>query len=441
MADDSWRNKPQGEQRPDKYQGNVGPAYQYFGEQPGWLYYPPTDSYVQDPNYQQQWAEQMGVAPEKPKDPSFMDQYGGIIGAGTALGLASGFAKDPGGFVGGIKDAAGGLMNLGGSAPAGSASPAGVTGIGPVTDPSMYASMMNGQGAFASQGALPGVPNIVDGGAVAGAGAAPGAGATGQGLFGLTGAPSGALGAAGLAAGAYTGYQQLSGLGNALKDKDMSLQQQAALALPTFGLSFLANSFLNEGDDWKHERDKLKSLAEDGTFVPDNLLTSMPTHGRKKEELVDKNQSPDFIGFDSAGNWVNNKFANSRDVADLKAEDIVNYAAFAENDPDWFKKDMQTRLNIANSALQAGAVKEGKGSVSVDFKKFDPGTAGAYAAIPGSKTPLQNGAPTAAPAPNAAGMPGPNRDNNTRPVRVSPGVYKDPVTGKVYKSANGAPPK
>ena len=50
-----------------------------------------------------------------------------------------------------------------------------------------------------------------------------------------------ALPALGVAAGAYTGYQQLKGAQNILKGGDLNTQQQVALALPTFGASLLYN--------------------------------------------------------------------------------------------------------------------------------------------------------------------------------------------------------
>lgn len=46
---------------------------------------------------------------------------------------------------------------------------------------------------------------------------------------------------AGIAAGAGTGYLQGSGVYNAAQNKDMSLAEQTALALPTFGLSYAFN--------------------------------------------------------------------------------------------------------------------------------------------------------------------------------------------------------
>ncbi len=64
--------------------------------------------------------------------------------------------------------------------------------------------------------------------------ASTGATLVGQGL-------TGGVGLGGLAAGAYTGYEQFQGLKGALKGEDLSLTQQAALALPTFGASLLYN--------------------------------------------------------------------------------------------------------------------------------------------------------------------------------------------------------
>lgn len=70
------------------------------------------------------------------------------------------------------------------------------------------------------------------------AGAAPAA-TTGSGLLGLTGAPW--YGAAAIPAGAATGAAQAMGVANAVQNKPLSVAEQAALALPTFGASFLVN--------------------------------------------------------------------------------------------------------------------------------------------------------------------------------------------------------
>lgn len=121
---------------------------------------------------------------------------------------------------------------------------------------------------------------------------------------------------------------------------------------------------------WKTEKNRLEKLADDGVFVPENLLASMPASGRSKDDLIRKELPADFVGRDSQGNWVNNKFAQSRNVADLRGEDIVNYSAFAKRDPDWFKKPLEERLIVANQALGAGAVKEHHGTIDIDWDKM-----------------------------------------------------------------------
>jgi len=53
------------------------------------------------------------------------------------------------------------------------------------------------------------------------------------------------LSAGGIAAGAATGAEQGLGVANFAQGKPLNIGQQAALALPTFGLSFLANPIEN----------------------------------------------------------------------------------------------------------------------------------------------------------------------------------------------------
>ncbi len=176
----------------------------------------------------------------------------------------------------------------------------------------------------------------------------------------------------GIAAGAAVGSQQIGGIANAVQGKDMSPLQQASLLGATGGAILLYNPIKNylDKDEWKKEKNALGSLQKNGVFIPDNLLQGMPTKGRKLDSLINKDLPEDFVGQDANGNWVNNKFAKSRDVADLQATDIVNYSAFAEKDPEWFKKPMEERMSVAQQALDAKAVTEGKGTIKVDFNKL-----------------------------------------------------------------------
>ena len=228
----------------------------------------------------------------------------------------------------------------------------------------------------------------------------------GSGALGMTGA-SPLLGAAGIAAGGYTGLQQFKGIANALSGDKLNTQQQVALALPTFGASLLANKFLGNGDKWKTEGNKLNHLNNKGTYLPDNWETLIPSGGRSFDEMQRNDLAADYIGRDSKGDWVNNKFNQSRDVKDLRPEDIVNYSTFAEHDADWFKKPLSERLGLAGDVLNQGLVSEGKGSVDVNWDKYAPVAAAA--------------------APAASGTP-------AKGTRLSPGVYADGKGGVIYSN-------
>ena len=70
------------------------------------------------------------------------------------------------------------------------------------------------------------------------------------------------------------------------------------------------------------------------------------------------------------GNQVdpNSKFQKSRNVKDLTGRDIWGYSAFAENlGNDWGRTSEANREAIANKALQLGKVREGKGTVKLDW--------------------------------------------------------------------------
>lgn len=117
---------------------------------------------------------------------------------------------------------------------------------------------------------------------------------------------------------------------------------------------------IGDKDMWKTEGNKLKKLQDQGVYVPQGLIDSMPQNkGRSTEELVARAKA-------SGGNV---KFAEGRKESDLTPQDIVGYAAFAQNDPDWFKKPLQQRLAVAQQALGAGAVREHHGTIDVDWGK------------------------------------------------------------------------
>lgn len=108
------------------------------------------------------------------------------------------------------------------------------------------------------------------------------------------------LPAAGVAAGAYTGGQQLSGVMKAAQNQKLSLQEQAALALPTFGASFLVNPaqklFGSGKDKDQRGRDAYRGGLKDIGFLDENyglnLKGGAPTNFGS-ETLADGSKSFD----------------------------------------------------------------------------------------------------------------------------------------------------
>jgi hypothetical protein len=95
--------------------------------------------------------------------------------------------------------------------------------------------------------------------------------------------------------------------------------------------------------------------------------------------FIRKDLDPDFIGYapklvDDGGSegdntiWVNNKFARTRDVKDLRPEDVVGQQVMFESfGDDWIGSfTHQQRLAIAKKALDDGMITEGRGMI--DFK-------------------------------------------------------------------------
>lgn len=208
---------------------------------------------------------------------------------------------------------------------------------------------------------------------------------------------------------------------------------------------FMLASKLWTSDKWKTEGKRLKGLQKKGIEIPDFLTLPMQLkQGRRKEQLVNPYLPKDFIGKDPKYGWTNNKFAESRNVADLRPEDIWGYSAFFDRyGNDWLKKfSEQQRRDIAQSALNRGAVKEHHGTIDIDWT---PELQGDTSNILGSNYKK----PTVIPLANNPAPPQQNRpltplpingnmdpfNKNTNPspqlpppgqyTRVSPGVYLD----------------
>ncbi len=130
------------------------------------------------------------------------------------------------------------------------------------------------------------------------------------------------------------------------------------------GLSGFLNPTWNP-DRWDTERKRLKDLKDKGINVPQSLIDNAPTRGRSVEELLNNRYANDFIGTGNNNEWVNNKFAQSRDVKDLRPEDVLNYSAFAEKTPNWFDASLEQRKQIAKFALDNGLIDEGRGTIEL----------------------------------------------------------------------------
>lgn len=80
---------------------------------------------------------------------------------------------------------------------------------------------------------------------------------------------------------------------------------------------------------------------------------------------VDNSQASDFIGINpSSGQWTNNKFAQSRNEADLRPEDVWGSQDFFNNVPDWLTKYSEDqRRRAAQALLDQKMIDERKGGL------------------------------------------------------------------------------
>lgn len=187
----AYQPTQQGPQQPQKYPF-VGKAYQYWGEQPGFVYDPYRDSYTPDPKQRQEYLENSGIAQKQPKQPGLGPILGATVGVGGAMALGQSLGSSAGSGLGGM---------LGGTTTAGTAATTGTAaGTGAAT----------GAAGGAATGAATGTTAGLGAATTAGTGAATTA-ATGASTGAATGTAAGAGGSA--ASGATSGGLMASGLG------------------------------------------------------------------------------------------------------------------------------------------------------------------------------------------------------------------------------------
>lgn len=219
-----------------------------------------------------------------------------------------------------------------------------------------------GTGAAASggSGAALTAPNIIHAGP-AGSYAAGGGGATGAGIGASIGP------AAAIAAGAYTGFQQATGAKDFVQGKRLTTPQKVALALPTFGTSLFSDQIqdafgLGSKERFKTEQNRFDKLKKKG-------VTNLPSYqtlnkGRSRAELLNKSLPAEFIGMSPEGQWVNNKFSQSRDMADSEGRDWWGYSAHPELLGNaYMDASEQQRLDYNNRLLKENLLREHHGTV------------------------------------------------------------------------------
>lgn len=233
------------------------------------------------------------------------------------------------------------------------------------------------------------------------------------------------LGAAGTALGAYNAYKGiegknpmragLGGAGAALGLNAMGYALgpygwAAMVAAPAVGA--LVNK-MGDKDRWKTEGKRLAKLREQGINIPQMEADSL-TGGRSKQQLIDAE-----LAKQAKGQYSNVDFARTRDEKFLKPEDIWGYATFAEKyGNDWFGKfNEQQRRDIAQKALNAGAVREHHGTIDVDWGKVD--AAPQQVASPTAK-PVSSSIPTANNGPARSTPFQVNKPNSTQIPTANP---------------------
>lgn len=132
------------------------------------------------------------------------------------------------------------------------------------------------------------------------------------------------------------------------------------------GVGGLAKGWL---DDPKTEvEDKRVGKLQDRgvTGFEETFRATADPHAWYRQDLA-----PNFVGTAPEGTWTNNRFAMSRNEADLRPEDVWGYAAFGEKfGNDWFQKfTADQRRAIAQAALNRGAVDEHHGTIDVNWSR------------------------------------------------------------------------
>lgn len=390
---------PPGAKTPEKYQF-VGDNYNIYGEQPGWIYNPWQDKYIPDPKAQKEFGEQQGLIEPEKAEPGLLSVLAPIAGTGLALTAGQSLGKEIPGLLGFGAEAAAETVP---AVTGGLTSATGATGA-----TSSLAGAAGGSAAVPVGTAANGGTLMSDGTILAGGGEFFSLGS--EGLLGAGPMPLGNYlpGIAG-AVGAYDLFSNKKhGTGGAAQGALSGAGIGFTLGGPVgagigAGVGALAGYFGNFGDvdAYKTEWKRKKELFDKG-IISEAQLGPEPKSGRSKEELIAEAQA-------TGGNVT---FAGSRNESDLKAADIQGYATILE---EAHKRGIPP-LQLAEMALQSGAVREHHGTIDVEWGKV-----GAQAASP--TAPQAPAAAPAAPAPQPApATPQPSMQNFVGGTRIPSGL-------------------
>jgi hypothetical protein len=203
-------------------------------------------------------------------------------------------------------------------------------------------------------------------------------------------------GVRGRQAGGFGGLQAGLGAGLAINALGFALGPVGWAALIGGGAlaGGLAGTRLGDKDMWKTEGKRLGKLIDKGIVIPEALQGARWIgQGRKTKDLINPYLPKDFVGATPQYGWVNNKFATSRDSKDLTARDIWGYSAFFDKyGNDWLGKfSEKQREDIANRALQRGAVKEHHGTIDINWTpELDAEVSGITGPVKIPKAPAPN---------------------------------------------------
>lgn len=229
-------------------------------------------------------------------------------------------------------------------------------------------SKLAGGGAAAASGTgvmggTSGIMSAMQGAGMLSSGGAAGAGGGTVGAMPTlaAAAPYAAAVAAAIAAG--VNYNRMAkktkvmGTGEALRE---AAKDPVNYLIPS---GFIGAAF-GDKDRYLTEHRRLLELQEKGINVPESMLAATRlSRGRSKEELIEEAKR-------TGGNV---KFAESRNEADLRPEDIWGYSSFFKKfGNDWLGGLTEAqRRGIAQKALDAGAVREHHGTIDVDWGKVE----------------------------------------------------------------------